>query len=358
MTEITVRPLKLPSSPFERGIEGEQFRDAARLVDDSNAAVFGSGNQSVTVETLFAALKGTSAERAEALSAYVGEEMVGHAQLFMPIEESTDVVDTVLYVHPRVQGEQRFEVFEELAEACIDFAKLHGRTRVFGGGEGVRDGDITAATGYGGVNRGDPESEAWIRRGATLSQLYRYSRLDLAAVDDIDARLAETERRSQGYRVITWEGETPQPYREDMRTLHERMSTDSPHGDLDFEPETWSDERLTEFEWFKMGTTRRMFAAAVQHVASGKLVGYTQLVIASDPAARQHNLIVLKEHRGHRLGELLKLAGIEQLRREVPHADRITTMNAEENQHMLRVNASVGFVPVTWTAVWQLRLSA
>lgn len=353
---VRVEPMKLPDSIEEHSARGEVFLRTAKLVDDSNAAVFGIGNQSVSPVQLLNALRGQEAERVEALSAFDGTELLGHAELFLPVAESANVVDTLLFVDPAITGRARDDAFEALVQACIDRADELGRSTVFGGGEGVREGDIAATTGYGGVMRTDPESRAWLRRGATLSQVYRYSRVDLASLTDLDRRLADAERRSQGYRVVTWEGKTPEVYRKDMRTLHERMSTDSPIADLELEPETWTDERLAEFEQFKMGSERRMFAAAVQHAESGALVGYTQLVIASDPSARQHNLIVLKEHRGHQLGELLKLAGIAQLRREVPHAERITTMNAEENRHMIRVNEAVGFKPVTWTVVWQLKL--
>ena len=355
---VRVERFEVPDTVEEQSLRGDVFRRGVRLVNDSNAAVFGEGNQTVTAATSIVALRGTRAERAETIYAFAGDTLVGIATLFLPTAESTNVADTVLYVDPSVTGEARAEAFESLVQASVDCATEFERTTVFGGGEGVRDGDITATTGYGGVNRGDPESEAWLRRGATLSQVYRYGKLDLESLTDLDQRLADAELRSRGYRVITWEGETPDHYRADMRTLHERMSTDSPIGDLELEPERWSDERLAEFERYKMGSGRRMFAAAVQHEESGRLVGYTQLVIADDPSARQHNLIVLQEHRGHRLGELLKLAGIAQLRREVPYADRITTMNAEENRHMIRVNEAVGFEPVTWTVVWQLRLGS
>ncbi|WP_293694683.1 GNAT family N-acetyltransferase [uncultured Agrococcus sp.] len=353
---IRVEPLELPLSTDENSRRGDEFRKTVRLIDASNSALLGSGNQSVTPATVLSALQGQASERVESISAYRDEALVGHAEFFLPTSESTDIVDTLLLVHPDVQGRARQETFEALVQASLDRAGQLGRTTIFGGGVGVREGDITATTGYGGVMRDDPESVAWIRRGASLSQVYRYSRLDLDSLTDIDTRLGQAEQRSDGYRVVTWEGETPASYRADMRTLHERMSTDSPTGDLELEPETWSDERLAEFERFKIGSERRMFAAAVQHEESGQLVGYSQLVIAGDPCARQHNLIVLREHRGHGLGQLLKLAGIAQLRDNVPHADRITTMNAEENRHMIRVNEAVGFEVVTWTVVWQLRL--
>lgn len=356
MSELRIQTLELPNTAAEDSERGALFREAVQLVDASNASVFGEGNQTVTPESFFTALRGTSAERTVTLVCFLGGELVATANLHMPMNESTDLIDTVLFTHPNVEGQQRAQVFEELVDACVQFANDNGRVRLFGGGAGVQEGEVTATTGFGAALPDDPESAAWLRRGASLSQVYRYSRYDLTNPEDLRTRLTKAKTRAPEYRVVTWEGETPSSYRRDMRTLHERMSTDSPMGDLAFEPELWSDERLTEFERFKMGSNRRMFAASVQHRGSGELVGYTQLVIADDPAARQHNLIVMREHRGHGLGELLKLAGIDQLQREVQHADRITTLNAEENRHMIKVNELAGFRPVTWIAVWQLKL--
>ena len=60
----------------------------------------------------------------------------------------------------------------------------------------------------------------------------------------------------------------------------------------------------------------------------------------------QDDTLVLKEHRGHRLGMLLKVANLEFLQRERPGHPAVTTFNAAENEHMLAVNDALGFVPV------------
>jgi hypothetical protein len=65
---------------------------------------------------------------------------------------------------------------------------------------------------------------------------------------------------------------------------------------------------------------------------------------------------VMREHRGHRLGMVLKLANIAYLDETFPGHPAITTFNAEENRPMLDVNEAVGFVPFTYEGAWQKKL--
>jgi GNAT superfamily N-acetyltransferase len=65
-----------------------------------------------------------------------------------------------------------------------------------------------------------------------------------------------------------------------------------------------------------------------------------------DAFVDQFDTIVLPEHRGHRLGMLVKAANLLQVRRAAPTATSIVTWNAAENRHMLAVNEALGFYPI------------
>jgi hypothetical protein len=54
---------------------------------------------------------------------------------------------------------------------------------------------------------------------------------------------------------------------------------------------------------------------------------------------------VTREHRGHRLGLLLKLAMMELLTTTEPQLERMETSNAASNTHMAAVNDALGYVP-------------
>ena len=64
---------------------------------------------------------------------------------------------------------------------------------------------------------------------------------------------------------------------------------------------------------------------------------------------------MLKSHRGHRLGLLLKAANLRQLRDVSPGTVVITTFNAEDNRPMLDVNEALGFRAIGYEGSWQKR---
>ena len=63
-----------------------------------------------------------------------------------------------------------------------------------------------------------------------------------------------------------------------------------------------------------------------------------------------------REHRGHRLGVAVKVANLRLLQGERPDITRLTTYNAEVNEHMIGVNEVMGFRPVARLGDFQKRL--
>jgi len=68
---------------------------------------------------------------------------------------------------------------------------------------------------------------------------------------------------------------------------------------------------------------------------------------------------VTREHRGHRLGLLVKVTMLELLAAPEPQLERIDTWNGESNAHMIAVNEALGFTivgpPIT---SWRLDVAA
>ena len=52
---------------------------------------------------------------------------------------------------------------------------------------------------------------------------------------------------------------------------------------------------------------------------------------------------VIRKHRGHRLGLLVKTAMLDWLAEAEPQLERIVTGNAAVNQHMIAINDQLGY---------------
>ncbi|TAL24479.1 MAG: hypothetical protein EPN99_02770 [Frankiales bacterium] len=78
--------------------------------------------------------------------------------------------------------------------------------------------------------------------------------------------------------------------------------------------------------------------------------------LAAPERVYQWDTLVLKEHRGHRLGTLVKLACLQRVAEEVPQARVISTWNAAENAPMIRVNDALGARVNGQLVNWQKRL--
>lgn len=268
-------------------------------------------------------------------------------------------------VHP---DHRRRGIGTLLADHLEGVARADGRTqwktyavsRQVGPGEGP--GFLAAPTGAGVV----PEDEAAVRflsgRGWRFGQVNRISRLALPADPDTLRELHDRAAAAAGdaYRVHSWTGPTADRWLADLALLETRMSTDAPEGDMTEPEDVWTAERMREHEAELAAAPRHMLTVAVEHVPSGTLAGFTQLAVPHDAGrpAMQWSTLVLREHRGHRLGWLLKVVGIETLQREFPGRPSIVTFNAEENRPMLDVNEAVGFLGVGSEGIWERRTDA
>jgi hypothetical protein len=97
---------------------------------------------------------------------------------------------------------------------------------------------------------------------------------------------------------------------------------------------------------------------AARHDASGRLVAFTEVFVSPEnPAWAQQGLtVVLPEHRGARLGLLVKCTMLADLREREPALRWIETDNAASNRHMVAVNEALGFAICDYWEEWQLPL--
>ncbi|HET6302550.1 GNAT family N-acetyltransferase [Microbacterium sp.] len=192
--------------------------------------------------------------------------------------------------------------------------------------------------------------------GYALEQVYRISTLDLTRpVEGFDALLADAREASAGYRYVSWTSPTPDEWIDDYAWMKARMSTDAPTADMEMDEEAWDAARVRRMEEISVRSGNERLVGAAQHIASGRLVAFTELSSFRVPGKPidQDDTLVLKEHRGHRLGALVKCETLIRAREQFPEGERIVTGNAEENRPMLAINEAMGFTSTRYIADWQ-----
>lgn len=266
------------------------------------------------------------------LSAVVGDRVLGVARLELPMSDNRHVAGVDLAVLP---GERRRGVGSVLLAEATGRALAAGRSTL------VVEVDEPPTLAGSSPGRAFAAHHGWRE---VLLDVRRDLQLPVPA-----DRLDELEQRCRphavGYRLVQWRDRVPNDLLEGRADLSRRMSTDVPLGDLDWQEERWDAARVRREEELVAKQGRTVVAAGAVHTATGELVAYTDVGVPQHQPERvyQWNTIVRSDHRGHRLGMLVKLAVLRVLPSAVPQARYISTWNASSNRHMIAVNEALGF---------------
>ena len=291
--------------------------------------------------------------------------VIGTAYLIMPTRSNAHLCHLELTVHPRHQG---LGVGTALLQEVERLAVTHGRTTIIVAtdhrGEpplGV-PGVLEPPTGSGRIASTDRAAAFTRRRGYVLEQAERYSVLHLPVPPAHLAvlRADAFARAGDDYRLVHWTGGAPREWLDDVARLNTRMSTDAPLGGLEIEEDPWDAERVRRAEHDVAAAMHGHLTVAVEHVPSGELAAFTRVEYPLDQAevVFQEDTLVLREHRGRRLGMLVKATMLERLAEVRPGARRVHTWNAEENAYMLAINVALGFRPTGVGGLWQKHVAA
>ena len=241
-------------------------------------------------------------------------------------------------------------LYDGLAALCVSSNRTIYQTYV---AQKVHDGpSIPAPTGFGSVPRDSASTRFLLARGFVLEQVERMSRLDLPV--ELPTVVAD------GYHVVSWTGRTPPEHLQAIADLRTGMQTDAPSAGLEPDRTPWTPERVSEDDDGMESSPRLALTSLAVHTASGAAAGFTELSVPPElgrPVA-QGDTIVLKAHRGHRLGMVLKVANLSYLASVAPGHPSVTTFNAEENRPMLSVNEELGFVPWGYEGAWKAVVSS
>jgi RimJ/RimL family protein N-acetyltransferase len=153
---------------------------------------------------------------------------------------------------------------------------------------------------------------------------------------------ADAAGHAVGYSLRRWSGPVPDDLVDHVCALFTAMA-DAPREE-NVEPELWDQQRLRASEARRIAQGTRWYQVAAMHDASGEMAALT--LVDVDPAvdgwAFQDLTVVIRPHRGHRLGLRIKVAMLDWLAATEPQVRRIMTYNAVENEHMIAVNAALG----------------
>ena len=292
------------------------------------------------------------------------DAVVATAHVILPRRGNTHLGHVEVVVHPDHRSRGLGHLLLAEAEGLVAAA---GRGTVVATsdhrGEPPADDPtaLLAPTGSGRIAATDPAAQLAAARGYALGQADRYSVLELPVDPGHLQRLHDgaASRAGADYRLVTWSDRTPDDRLEDMAELYTRMSTDAPSGELDLEEDPWDGDRIRVSEDQTARAGHGFLVVAAEHVPSGRLAAFTEVEYPLDQphVVFQEDTLVLREHRGRRLGMLVKAEMLRRLHRERPGARRVHTWNAEENAHMLAINVALGFRPVGVTGQWQKHLA-
>ena len=265
--------------------------------------------------------------------------VVGALRLILPLRDNTTVATVDLAVHP---DHRRRGLGSELLDEALRLSAGHGRTEL------ITEVDEPVPD--------NPGRAFALRHGWTCDLLE--TRRDLQLPPDgerLAALEADAAAAGADYALITWRDRTPDALLEDRALLARRMTTDAPNGDLPVEEEDWDGARIREWEANSLARDRTVLSAGA--VRDGRLVAYTdlQVPLAQPERAQQSGTLVLREHRGHRLGARVKVAVLRDLAAGFPRVRRITTYNSESNRPMVAVNDALGFRPAGQLSSWSTR---
>jgi len=357
MHDVTVAEIPLPPE-LVAAPRAADFLETVEIRNLCEELGYGTPDVRVTPEKLLAYWSDPY-EPHRLFVARVDGRIVARGMYETLLDETSTAVWADVRVHPDFRGRG---IGTAVADRLEQLARSEDRTHlivyiVSADGPGER---IEPPTGSGSLPAGNAEVRFLLGRGYRLEQVVRASRLALPFDgDELAARLAAaTDHAGDAYVVHRWTGPTPAEFRDDIATLNTRMSTDAPQAGLDEPEDVWTAERLAEHEALTTADGTTLLTCAVLDQDEGRLVGFTQLAVPTDirRPVDQYDTLVLREHRGHRLGMLLKLANLAHLQQQRPGHPSVLTWNADENRHMLAVNEDLGFAPIGYEGAWRLDL--
>lgn len=353
-SEYSARPVVIPATAT--GPEAEDFRATVAVRNAVYRELNGSDDETMTAEEVLPLYTTSTRTRRLVWLATVGGRVAGRISVDLPLENDSVTANVEVLILPEFRGRG---VGSAAAETALQAAAAAGRTSI--STETVHEPggvfpSLASPTGFGSIPA-DARARFAMKHGFTLGQVNRASALDLTTTPErIDAAYARALTHAAGYDVLQWTGDTPPEHLAGLAVLMSRMSTDAPHGEVEVTAEVWDADRVRAGDArIREGGLMRLMTVA-RHRDSGVLAAYNVLLRPrrEGAATLQADTLVRADHRGKRLGMVVKCAGLRTWRDLAPDSPHVLTWNAEENRPMLDINESLGFVARRHLGAWHL----
>jgi GNAT superfamily N-acetyltransferase len=349
---LELRPVTIPASVDAP--DAADFVEMSRLRNLVYAEVSGHTDHDLTPSALLPLFAPTPDEVKVVWLVLLDGEPVGRAGVDLPQEAGSRVAYWYVELRRSAWGRGVGSAAHALVE---ETARQHGRTVLqtwveHAPAPGPR---IDAPTGFGSIPE-DHAARFLLHRGHAVQQVVRNSALNLRdGMPQVQQLLEHATTAADGYRVVQWQLPTPPEFVDGYAWMKSRMSTDAPSAGMEIDEEVWDADRIARHDKTYLDADQLLLVTAAQHLDTGELVAFNELMIGADRsrASHQHDTLVRRDHRGHRLGMLVKCAGLLAWHDIAPDSPRMLTYNAEENRPMLDINEAIGFVPVAYEGAWK-----
>jgi GNAT superfamily N-acetyltransferase len=281
-----------------------------------------------TTVTMFAGIirHGWDGEAPRCFVARHDGRVVGYASYWTSEWDNTDLAWVDVTVRPE---SRRTGVGSALLHHLSELARSEGRTKI--GGDGW---DAPSTYAFAAARGFEKKSQAINRRQF------------LAEVEPgiVEKLYDEAAGIATGYELMRIAGPTPDELMEQVAVMTAAIN-DAPLDDLDIEDEVFPPERIRGYERACLARGLRLYRLVARNRDSGELAGQTIVAVEEQrpTIGHQHDTSVVREHRGHRLGLLLKAGMLLWLADAEPQLETVDTWNAESNDHMISVNEALGY---------------
>jgi GNAT superfamily N-acetyltransferase len=263
------------------------------------------------------------------LAALEDDSVVGGADVGMSLQDNRHTGDLEINVRPQWRrrgiGTALHAAASERLEAC-------GRSTVMGEAYEPVEGEPTGAVPFARS------------LGFTSEHVEDHLVLPLPVAGEQVRTLTESLPDLEEYELVTWGDRCPDEHIAAYCQMHTQMETDISTGELDLEPVTFDEARVRTSET-RLARSYRQLHVAARRVEDGVFGGFSIVLLPhGETVALQMDTLVMPEHRGRRLGLLMKLATLDAVRAGHPERTALHTWTARSNAAMQATNQRFGYV--------------